>query len=419
MSGNKLTLSADVIRKAARELGMIEPRDEGSVLAAIDDYFITLTDGQYSPMSGEHNNASNQTDVMAIAKKHNVDPTLMMNYLNDIAIYDKFQKMAVTEGMIPDFIGTRVKSKFNPSGYAKFKREAVTAIIKSISSGERNLSSAIHAMSSAYSIPAKELLIAVKRETSAEGNVETMENNMAKKNRRVKNVKHVGDIEGKQKGSNPVQKNLKAVNSGGRHSDKKNDYKRKEKHKGNTTEGYRVLPSIDRDRYQNREHEGLEGPYSNKHGRVYYYDTKAGKYYDPDTDIYLDVDDVMEGKITNALQESVNLFMSLMHEGKEISAHQAKLMNFLDNLGADYLFTGDAVLLEDPVYSEITEKFPEMVGMVQRRGGLKETMAGNIAGGAQPIGDMQRRRGIAELDHEELEDDEEKVEETSDEEEND
>ncbi len=53
-----------------------------------------------------------------------------------------------------------------------------------------------------------------------------------KKFRRFKSVKHQGDIEGKLKGSNPIQKNLKAANSGGRHDDRKSDYKRNPKHKG-------------------------------------------------------------------------------------------------------------------------------------------------------------------------------------------
>ena len=57
------------------------------------------------------------------------------------------------------------------------------------------------------------------------------------------------------------------------------------------TEGYHKLPSIDRDRYQERE--GLEGPFVAKTGKVYYYDPKEGKYYDPDSDFYISDDDYM------------------------------------------------------------------------------------------------------------------------------
>ena len=57
---------------------------------------------------------------------------------------------------------------------------------------------------------------------------------------------------------------------------------------------------IDRDRFPNREKEGLEGPYrSKKSGLIYYYDRKEGKYYDPQSDMYLQVSDVMEARLTS------------------------------------------------------------------------------------------------------------------------
>jgi hypothetical protein len=37
---------------------------------------------------------------------------------------------------------------------------------------------------------------------------------------------------------------------------------------------------------------GLEGPFHYPSGAVLYYDTKAGEYYDPRTDFYVDRDDV-------------------------------------------------------------------------------------------------------------------------------
>ena len=51
--------------------------------------------------------------------------------------------------------------------------------------------------------------------------------------------------------------------------------------------GYRVMDTVDqmRDKYGPRK--GLEGPF-NFSGRVLYYDVKAGQYYDPTTDFYLD-----------------------------------------------------------------------------------------------------------------------------------
>lgn len=59
--------------------------------------------------------------------------------------------------------------------------------------------------------------------------------------------------------------------------------------KQGTTEGYTVTPGIDKERYQARD--GLEGPFSTKSGKVVYYDKAEGKYYDPDTDMYIEYDD--------------------------------------------------------------------------------------------------------------------------------
>ena len=51
--------------------------------------------------------------------------------------------------------------------------------------------------------------------------------------------------------------------------------------------GYRVVDTLDvmRDKYGARK--GLEGPF-NFSGRVLYYDNKAGQYYDPTTDFYVE-----------------------------------------------------------------------------------------------------------------------------------
>ena len=54
-------------------------------------------------------------------------------------------------------------------------------------------------------------------------------------------------------------------------------------------EGYRELPSFDRDKYQERS--GLEGPFPTQSGKVVYYDPVEGSYYDPDTDMYISYSD--------------------------------------------------------------------------------------------------------------------------------
>ena len=52
--------------------------------------------------------------------------------------------------------------------------------------------------------------------------------------------------------------------------------------------GYKVLGQIDRERYTDLSHEGLEGPFMFESGKVLYYDKAEGKYYDRDTDFYVD-----------------------------------------------------------------------------------------------------------------------------------
>ncbi len=51
-----------------------------------------------------------------------------------------------------------------------------------------------------------------------------------------------------------------------------------------------TLPRIDTEKYQERD--GLEGPIATRSGKVVYYDPKEGKYYDPDTDMYIEYDDM-------------------------------------------------------------------------------------------------------------------------------
>ncbi len=57
--------------------------------------------------------------------------------------------------------------------------------------------------------------------------------------------------------------------------------------------GYRVVDTTDimRDKYGPRK--GLEGPF-NFSGRVLYYDNKAGQYYDPTTDFYVEQEEMDE-----------------------------------------------------------------------------------------------------------------------------
>jgi hypothetical protein len=49
-----------------------------------------------------------------------------------------------------------------------------------------------------------------------------------------------------------------------------------------------TVPSIDRERYTDMSDQGLEGPFRTKSGKVLYYDAREGKYYDRDSDMYVD-----------------------------------------------------------------------------------------------------------------------------------
>ena len=52
-----------------------------------------------------------------------------------------------------------------------------------------------------------------------------------------------------------------------------------------------TLPRIDTEKYQERD--GLEGPIATRSGKTVYYDPKEGKYYDPDTDMYIADEDMI------------------------------------------------------------------------------------------------------------------------------
>ena len=53
--------------------------------------------------------------------------------------------------------------------------------------------------------------------------------------------------------------------------------------------GYKILQPIDTKRYTPME--GLEGPFMQTSGKVLYYAPGEGKYYDRDTDMYLETNE--------------------------------------------------------------------------------------------------------------------------------
>ena len=108
---------------------------------------------------------------------------------------------------------------------------------------------------------------------------------------------------------------------------------------GKLSEGYRVVPGFDREKYQERQ--GLEGPFHTKSGKVVYYDKVEGKYYDPDTDMYIEYDD---WKAMNEAGEDT--FMSAL---KGLKTWQVVIMNnYYRGKYSDYSGRYYYVLASDP-----------------------------------------------------------------------
>lgn len=80
-------------------------------------------------------------------------------------------------------------------------------------------------------------------------------------------------------------------------------------------EGYTVLPPINRERYGDREHEGLEGPFRLRNGMVVYYDPKMGAYYDPDTDMFLSYDEYQDADRDTEAEKKFHPGTGMRREG--------------------------------------------------------------------------------------------------------
>lgn len=85
------------------------------------------------------------------------------------------------------------------------------------------------------------------------------------------------------------------------------------------------MPPIDKERYT--ELKGMEGPFRSKSGRVIYYDPKEGKYYDRDSDMYLNTMD------ENFSQEIAGIRQSAKNVGTRNFSQLNNLMNNLQLLG--------------------------------------------------------------------------------------
>ena len=121
-------------------------------------------------------------------------------------------------------------------------------------------------------------------------------------------------------------------------------------------EGYKVLPSIDKDKYQARD--GLEGPFSTLSGKVVYYDPKEGKYYDPDTDMYISYEDFQ--KLDNDYSDMKEEQIDEGYEGAIIHALQQHDINGFFNKGTLYIEDGADMSTVEEIVNQTVEIAPEI-----------------------------------------------------------
>ena len=106
-----------------------------------------------------------------------------------------------------------------------------------------------------------------------------------------------------------------------------------------TNEGYKILPPMDKEKYQARD--GLEGPFSTLSGKVVYYDPKAGKYYDPDTDMYMSYDEFKA--LDEGVCESVEALKQIVADKSAAKVHGVMVD----------MFTASAIM---KVYDAVNDK---------------------------------------------------------------
>ena len=104
-------------------------------------------------------------------------------------------------------------------------------------------------------------------------------------------------------------------------------------------EGYKILPPMDKEKYQARS--GLEGPFSTLSGKVVYYDPKAGKYYDPDTDMYMSYDEFKA--LDEGVCESVEALKQIVADKSAAKVHGVMVD----------MFTASAIM---QVYDAVSDK---------------------------------------------------------------
>jgi hypothetical protein len=152
-------------------------------------------------------------------------------------------------------------------------------------------------------------------------------------------------------------------------------------------ESWKISTPIDKERYTDMSDQGLEGPFRLKSGKIVYYDPKEGKYYDRDTDMYMDYDEYQshtneeelmelgyEGNI--GAMEMVKFFKMADPRQKEILNQLIKEKEFQRAWALIQGVTGDKLVGKEFSEGEIAEQLSEDLRAWFGKGG-----AGGAGGG--------------------------------------
>ena len=135
-------------------------------------------------------------------------------------------------------------------------------------------------------------------------------------------------------------------------------------------ESWKISTPIDKERYTDMSNQGLEGPFRLKSGKIVYYDPKEGKYYDRDTDMYMDYDEYQSHTNEEALMElgyegnigameMVKFFKMADPRQKEILNQLIKEKEFQRAWALIQGVTGDKLVGKEFSEGEIAEQLSE------------------------------------------------------------
>ncbi len=181
---------------------------------------------------------------------------------------------------------------------------------------------------------------------------------------------------------NSEQKGLAALEDAVAYTEKQTRTKRQ-----GVAEGWKISTPIDKERYTDMSDQGLEGPFRLKSGKIVYYDPKEGKYYDRDTDMYMDYDEYQSHTNEEALMElgyegnigameMVKFFKMADPRQKEILNQLIKEKEFQRAWALIQGVTGDKLVGKEFSEGEIAEQLSEDLRAWFGKGG-----AGGAGGG--------------------------------------